>query len=62
MVMDVIAADARHKKEMGESQEATEVRDNSFEELSDWMSKFYVVAKIALASKPQWLEKLGIKQ
>ena len=62
MVSDVIAADAKHKKERGESQEATELRDKSYDDLCEWMSKFYVVAKIALAGKPQWLEKIGIKQ
>jgi len=62
MVTDVIAADAKHKKEKGESQSATEQRDNSFDELSEWMAKFFVVARIALGSFPQWLEKLGVKQ
>jgi len=62
MVQDVMAADAKHKKEKGESQEATKVRDNALADLETWMSKFYRIATIACAGQQQWLEKLGIKQ
>ena len=60
LVQDVAAADARHDKEMGESQEATAVRDNALAELEEWMSKFCLVARIACAGHDQWLEKLGL--
>jgi hypothetical protein len=62
LVQDVAAADAKHKKERGESQEATVVRDNALAELESWMSRFYRVARIACAGQAQWLEKLGIKE
>jgi hypothetical protein len=62
MIDEVIAADAKHKKERGESQEATAVRDDAFAELEAWMSKFYRIAKIACAEEHQWLEKLGLKE
>lgn len=62
LVDEVITADAKHKKERGESQEATAVRDAAFDELADWMSKFYQIARIACVGEHQWLEKLGIKE
>ncbi|MBN2038276.1 MAG: hypothetical protein JW768_16165 [Chitinispirillaceae bacterium] len=62
LVRQVMAANARHKKEMGESQEATKVRDAAMENLESWMSKFYRIAKIACAGHDQWLEKLGLKE
>lgn len=62
LVREVMAANAKHKKEMGESQEATKVRDAAMEKLEAWMSKFYSIAKIACAGQQQWLEKLGIKE
>ncbi len=46
-------------KEMGEAQEATELRDAKMDELDDWMSDFKAVARVALEDNPQWLEKLG---
>jgi hypothetical protein len=62
LVQEVMAANARHKKEMGESQEATKVRDAAMENLEAWMSRFYRIAKIACAEHDQWLEKLGIQE
>lgn len=46
-------------REKGESQDATKLKDTAFIELDDWMSEFYVVAKIALEDNPQLLESLG---
>jgi hypothetical protein len=62
LVKEVMAANARHKKERGESQEATKVRDAAMENLESWMSKFYRIAKIACSGQVQWLEKLGIQE
>ena len=48
------------KKETGEAQKATEIRDKAVDALSDWHSKFIKVARIALEDDPQLLEMLGI--
>jgi hypothetical protein len=52
---------AAQKKESGEAQQATDDRDQALDQIRDWMAMYYTVAKIALAEKPQLLEKLGIK-
>lgn len=52
---------AAQKKESGEAQQATDDRDRAMDEINEWMSLYYTVAKIALADKPQLLEKLGVK-
>jgi hypothetical protein len=48
------------KKETGEAQEATEMRDKALDNLAKWISNFRAVAKVALEDNPQQLEKLGI--
>lgn len=50
---------AEYLREKGESQGATQAKDNAFGELDEWMSDFYAVAKIALEDNPQLLESLG---
>ena len=47
-------------REMGESQEATRLKDAAFKLIDDWMQEFYAVARIALSDHPQLLEALGI--
>tara|TARA_R110002050_G_scaffold89774_1_gene188980 strand:- start:37267 stop:37446 length:180 start_codon:yes stop_codon:yes gene_type:complete len=49
------------KKESGEAQQATDDRERAMDEIDEWMSLYYTIAKIALANKPQLLEKLGVK-
>ena len=52
-------ARAEYLREKGESQEATKTKDQAIAALSNWMSEFYAVARIALEDKPQLLEALG---
>jgi hypothetical protein len=52
---------AVQKKETAEAQQATDERDQAFDNIVAWMGIYYTVAKIALDNKPQLLEKLGIK-
>jgi hypothetical protein len=51
---------AIYLKEIGESQEATKAKDKALAELEEWMSDFYMVAKIAMEEQPQLLESLGL--
>ena len=46
--------------EKGQAQEATRVRDVEIEKLDDYCYELKTIAKIALESKPQLLEELGI--
>jgi hypothetical protein len=59
MVTDLEAARADYLREVGESQDATKIKDAAFVKMDDWMSEFYAVAKIALEDNPQLLESLG---
>lgn len=51
---------SRQETEKGEAQEATEERDAAVAALDAWMRDFRDVARIALADRPQQLEKIGI--
>ena len=53
------AARADYLREKGESQAATRAKDKALRELSQWMSDFYAIARIALKDQPQLLEALG---
>lgn len=59
LITEVEAARSDYLREVGESQNATKVKDAALAELDDWMRDFYAVAKIALDDKPQLLEALG---
>jgi len=48
------------RKEDGEAQEATRVRNVKLEELDETRDELRALAKLALADEPQLLEKLGI--
>lgn len=50
---------ADYQKEKGESQQATKDKDNAFDALDKWVSRFHKIAKIALEDKPQLLESVG---
>ncbi|MCK5700705.1 MAG: hypothetical protein KAI29_06115 [Cyclobacteriaceae bacterium] len=59
-VFDVEAKLNAQFKEKGEAQTATQLRDEAFDELQDWMSDFIAIARIALEDQSQYLEMLGI--
>lgn len=55
--LSVLKAD--YVREKSESQEATASKVQALEDIDEWMSKFYVIAKVALKEHPQLLEALG---
>lgn len=59
MIEEVEAARARYVQELGESQNATKLKDAAFARVDDWMKEFYFIAKIALEESPQLAESLG---
>ena len=62
LVDKVVALNAKQEKEKGEAQATTKRRERVMDRLDAWMSDFRVIARVALEDKPQWLEKLGIKE
>jgi hypothetical protein len=61
-VQALSAANLVQEKEKGESQEATQKRDDALDALSDWMGDFVAIARIALETEAQLLESLGISE
>jgi hypothetical protein len=62
-LQDVEEVENLHIKQLsGKSvaQQATQKRDEAFDELCDWYSDFRAIARIALYNDPQLLEALGI--
>ncbi|TLX77081.1 hypothetical protein E9993_05200 [Labilibacter sediminis] len=53
---------AVRKKEMGEAQESTKVRDKAIDDLQEWYSDYIEIARLAVSDQPQYLEMLGIVQ
>ena len=53
-------AEALRLKETGDTQQATEERQEKFDQLDQWMSDFLNVATVVFEDEPQSLEALGI--
>ncbi|MBT0606938.1 hypothetical protein [Aequorivita echinoideorum] len=58
-VSQMVNARNVYQKESGEGQDATKHKEEAFENLDEWMSDFYAVARVALREHPQLLESLG---
>lgn len=59
LLTEVEQAYADYQKEKGESQQATKGKNDAFDALDKWVTRFFKVAKIALEDRPQLLESLG---
>ncbi len=59
-VEQAFALNSAQEREKGEAQDATRQRDAAIEALSEWLSEFRVVARIALEDTPQLLEALNM--
>lgn len=53
------SAYAAYVQEKGESQQATQDKNQAFDAVIKWVNEFYAVAKIALEDKPQLLESIS---
>jgi hypothetical protein len=56
----LLATRANYDKELGESQDATDVKNIALTQMDEWMEDFDAIATIALYDQPQLLEVLGI--
>ncbi len=59
-VDDVEQAHHVQKQKRGQAQAATQARDATLDALSQWVSDFISIARLALQERPQYLEKLGV--
>lgn len=59
LLTEVEQAYTDYQKEKGESQQATKDKNDAFDALDKWVTRFFKVAKIALEDSPQLLESLG---
>ena len=59
LLTEVEQAYSDYQKEKGESQQATKDKNDAFDALDKWVTRFFKVAKIALEDRPQLLESLG---
>lgn len=57
---ELLSARANYDKELGESQDATDVKNAAMTQMDEWKEDFDAIANIALYDKPQLLEVLGI--
>lgn len=53
-------ARAEYLREVGESQDATKIKDKMMAALEDWMQRMLRVARIALEDNPQLMESLNV--
>lgn len=60
LIKEVAAAFSTQKYETGDAQDSTIERDKQLNVLGEWIGDFKKIARIALAKRPQLLEKLGI--
>lgn len=56
---EVRTAYAKYTTEKGESQQATQDKNQAFTAFEKWVRDFHTIAKIALEDQPQLLESLG---
>lgn len=59
IIDDLFEGRRKYRNEIGESQNATQVKNQAFEKLDNWMKRFYATARIALEDQPQLLESLS---
>ena len=59
LIGEVESARSDWLREKGESQDATQLKDEAFNKIDDWMRRFYAVSRIALEDNPQLLEAVG---
>jgi len=59
LLTEVEQAYTDYQKEKGESKQATKDKNDAFDALDKWVTRFFKVAKIALEDRPQLLESLG---
>lgn len=47
---------AEYERKRGESQDATRLKNQSLEDIKQWMNRFYTIARVVLEDRPQLLE------